>query len=412
MVARLRGRRLAAAEKRERLRKSRRQWWSDTANDPGVSDLERATIQKAVREAEVRNDAIAKRTAAAEKSTAGVLLGVLLTATVLIETWFLMRRPWSPTRLYDILWIVAGGLYVGCSASIPLALRDFVQWRARHEAPTVSGPVPLTRRIRRIRPTRRWFVVVLALVITALAAVHGRPASVIERDIGIGVTLAVAVTAFLAALIAMSSRLRIRSLPSQVFDRALPELSELIVRTTDLAPAWDRPDVVRYLVHSVESVARTARKPAPWTGRAPLSDPAIRSGLRQPAEDFARILRAHKRPLALARDRSEYDKVTASLTAGLVAMSSQNWGALFANSPAPRKPWLSSYALTHVLPAAVLGAAALVLPWVPPFRHGSLAAGSIRVSLVSFAVLRLVPGPALSDLVDKALGRGFDSTKR
>jgi len=118
------------------------------------------------------------------------------------------------------------------------------------------------------------------------------------------------------------------------------------------------------------------------------------------------------RPLALARDRSEYDKVTASLTAGLVAMSSQNWGALFANSPAPRKPWLSSYALTHVLPAAVLGAAALVLPRVPPFRHGSLAAGSIRVSLVSFAVLRLVPGPALSDLVDKALGRGFDSTKR
>ena len=61
MVARLRGRRPAAAEKRERLRKSRRRWWSDTANDPGVSDLERAAIQKAVREAEVRNDAIAKR---------------------------------------------------------------------------------------------------------------------------------------------------------------------------------------------------------------------------------------------------------------------------------------------------------------------------------------------------------------
>ncbi|WP_344662777.1 hypothetical protein [Catenulispora subtropica] len=179
-----------------------------------------------------------------------------------------------------------------------------------------------------------------------------------------------------------------------------------------LAPAWDRPDVARYLIHHVEAAAQAAERRTPWTSRAPLGDAGVRTALREPGEAVAQLLRAHKRPLALARSRAEFDKVADSLTAGLLAMATEDWKALFANAPEPRKRWMSSYAVTRALPAAVLGIAALVLPWVPPFRHSALPTASIRVSLATFAILRLVPGPSVADLIDKGLSRGFDASKR
>lgn len=196
-------------------------------------------------------------------------------------------------------------------------------------------------------------------------------------------------------------------------DPALIEFGELVRAMALLAPSWDRPYVPRYLIHRLEGLARTVLA-APIQVRIPVTEPALRERSRSDVTQLAAVIRRHKAAIAAAHGRSDYDKILTSLSAGLIALSTDDWKAILANAPEARssRRAISGWVVRNLFPAVLLAAGAAALPWLPPFRGSASSALGVRISLAVYAALRLIPGQQpLTDLFDKGMARGFGSSK-
>ncbi|GAA2003718.1 hypothetical protein GCM10009838_82410 [Catenulispora subtropica] len=345
----------------------------------------------------------------------------------------LLRRARFESRaLAHLTWILVASGVLGGLATNLMPWRDVSKWVSgllivvagrmllvesaaawRVERPHLDAPVSLrVRWDELLRP--RLCVAVLCL----LTAVRGTEWSVAHNGwrsatpsflLGAAVSLLVGLLAVGADGFAHGLAARVEE--DRVLDVAAIELARAVADMTRLAPAWRRPDVARYLLERLERAARRVAT-RPSSHPVPLAQWRIRPRIQQPVDQLAAVIRAHRLPIASAPSRAGYDRVRASLVAGLIAAVHEDWGGLLAHAdPVPARPWYTGYAAKNLGPAIVLGAAAVALPWLPPFR-GSPASGlGLRVTLGVYALLRLIPGTSLVDLVDRGLTRGFSETK-
>jgi hypothetical protein len=282
----------------------------------------------------------------------------------------------------------------------------------RKQKPTSLVPVAL---LQRFRIALGIAGVSLLLPILAVSAAVSRASRAGWEDVALLEASAVTVTLLLLLAVVVCDRVG-RWLVTRVeaphpLDHLIPAMTQLIADMAELTPAWNRPDVSRYLIHRVEAAARRLRS-QPLTARAPLPQWRLRAEARESTERLAALIRMHKSRIAGARSKTEYEQVIASLISGLAAMANDDWDAMLAHAkPISSQPWYKRWPTRNLIPALILGIAAIALPWLPPFHGTRIATLGIRVTLGVYALLRLIPTFSMADTVDKALSRGFEGAK-
>jgi hypothetical protein len=118
------------------------------------------------------------------------------------------------------------------------------------------------------------------------------------------------------------------------------------------------------------------------------------------------VIRRHGKAFAEAKSVAEYDRICASLRAGLFAAVDGNWDALLANSAERPEAERLARALRAIVVPLLLVGAAIVVPWLPGVD--AKPATSARVLLIITAIITAVPGGhaasgLISSSVEKAL---------
>lgn len=194
----------------------------------------------------------------------------------------------------------------------------------------------------------------------------------------------------------------------QPLDSLLDSLVPTLASAIEVAPVWQRPDVGRFLIARLEHSARLAERGSWSRSRVPVVEFGLRAHARTTWLQLADVLRAHKRALAAVRSQEAYDSITASLGASVTAMAGGDRDALLAYAPErpPAARFLGRWLSASLLPALLLAACAIVLPQLRVFDANTDAADALRVSLVTCAILTLIPRQGtVIELVVSLLGR-------
>ena len=311
--------------------------------------------------------------------------------------------------------VSTGLILIGLAAALPGRRR----WRLA--VPAVAGPVPLRRRWSEAAALdeRLGALTVAGFVVAVVAEVVAPGFSVRIFAVGIVVDVMLAVGAS-ALLLAVAALWRVTEFAADRRASLLPldvlliEFVPVAAAACELAPVWEREDVSRYLVNRLEHLAHIAETSAWPRSRSPLTELALRSEVRTVWLRLAAVLRAHKKAFAAARDRGQHDAAAHSLALGLRACARADWDALLANAPDQVRAGrlLTSWPVTNLLPALVLAACALALPQFAAFRTTALAGEGLRVSLLLYAAVTLLPRQdSPIDLIGTVLGRFGPSTK-
>gem|GEM_PF-5033376 len=306
--------------------------------------------------------------------------------------------------------VIAGAFLVYSFILARFAIRRTL----RRRRPTVDAPVSWLRRLSEAtRPQTLISVssVIMTVIFLAMAIKRGNWSNFLEGGL-LGATIGLIATLVTAGVrYALDATIARKEAP-HALDAVMIQIAYVMGALIILAPAWRRSDVARYLVERLEYAARQTGKK--WsTNRTPFRDWRLRRRLILAHAELADLIRAHKAAIASIRSRTEFEAVINSLSCGLVAMAEEDWIKLLANATPDkvRQPWYRTYLVKNVTPATLLGLAAAALPWLPPFRGHDASILGVRVTLGVYALLRLVPGTSLTDLVDKGMSRGFDAAK-
>lgn len=285
-----------------------------------------------------------------------------------------------------------------------------IGWRRRR--PNLAKPVPISRRIRELIifavPSLAMFTSSIVIFFMVFSLRHWQ---VSAEGAVFGLCLGL-----LAFLVTFRVRFLIhvvlsRSEPLNTLDPIMTRTAKLVIDMTNLAPAWRRADVSRYIIDRLGVIERSCSFLS-VKDRAPLLAFRLQAEAQAPIDRLAGVIQMHKSAVVKVKSRADYDRILCSLTAGFIAMVREDWESLLANAESASNPkWYKGYLFKNIIPAAILGVFAVTLPWLPPFHSLKASTLGIRVTLGVYAVLRLIPGTSLTDLVDKGLGRGFDSAK-
>jgi len=283
----------------------------------------------------------------------------------------------------------------------------------RMAVPSLEGATPLKIRFGELFETR----VRLGLVGVAVAVIG--TVHLVRRDgwlftteresLGVGVALVFG--GFIVMTEAAIEAVVFRVDEPHVLDTLIVETAFIVVTMAEMAPAWRRADVSRYFIDRFEHLAVTVEN-LPLARRVPLLQVGLHGKVHRPVKRLSGVIRAHKRAIAEVASREAYDRILNSLVAGFMAMVREDWSMLLANTESVNlRRWYLGYIPKNLIPAFVLASVAIVLPWLPPFRGHMASLLGIRITLGLYAVMRLIPGVSLTDLVDRGLSRGFDPLK-
>lgn len=300
---------------------------------------------------------------------------------------------------------------------IPDVVVSYVRRRRwwRRQKPTLVGPVPLRSRAKEVAPFVGTTILVvpaalLTMVVSALWGYHFEVepfAGALTVRVGIGF-LGALTTAVMQLPLKLTISLVGRGANLMPFDEIIGDHVKLLGDMIEFSSVWVRPDVSRYLLNRFERLARRSER-ATWAGRrVPFDEPNLRTISRADWHVLASAYRHHRLALARVHDHAEYDRIIQSLLSGLRNMLDNDWSSMLANFSGhkerhyPLKNWL----VACLMPAALLGSAALILPYLPPFKDGGASVDGLRITLVAYALIRLVPGQqSVLDLLSDTLDR-------
>lgn len=428
-------RRIQRAHKQKQIRQH------DEANalKRSVADAARITTLSAAEHRELTNRiaAVYRRQARLAHRRDQILLGQLAAAAIfgmtgagmilyLLSMWISDHKQFLNSSAHSqdlVLKTVAsaalGGGAVGCALTVVLA-RAIRSWRTTQ--PTLAAPARL--RVRFMENP----VILLAAFPTFFLCVIGGCFALKSRHFsatsfltgGVG-TLGFAVFAstggqIIAQLKKGAEALLDRGSELMPLDPAVKSWTRTAGSLIELSPAWSRRDVSRYLVDRLEAVAGRVEEAATWARRrAPVSRNSVRGASRRDYLLLAAVVREHKRALVAVRTRKDYDTVVASFTDGLLPVLRNDWPVLLANAPEsiPKRRGFAHWSASCLLPGVLLAAAGVALPYLPPFHGTGAAVQGLRVTLIAYGVVKLIPGQqSVIDLLVGAFGRTGNSASK
>lgn len=293
---------------------------------------------------------------------------------------------------------------------VPLASQRSLRiWR--RATPRLKEPVNATKRLAeltRIGVGAFWPFMLLAVL---LVDIDWRWTA--DDEVGFFAGLAIAaVIAVLGLLVQATIKiiglLADRRYPSRPLDGVLDELVRLVNVATELRTAWYRPDVSRFLVSQIEAVARACER-EPWPRRrASFMDGKLRNAIQDDFLRLAAVIREHKSLIVTSHSQDDHDSVIRSLNDGISAILSDDWQTLLENAPdhVIFRRLITGWGLRNLLPAALLVTGAIILPMLSPFHGAGKSTQELRLSLIAFGIVRLIPGQAsIIDILSGALNR-------
>lgn len=425
--------------RRARNHKQNQQRYEANALKRSVADAARITTLPAAEHREVANRiaAVYRRQAHLARRGEQIFLGQLAAAAIIgmigAGMLFYLFGMWASDhkQLLDaathspdlVLEAVAsamlGGGAVGCTLTLVLA-RTIRSWRTTQ--PTLAAPARL--RTRFIENP----MLVLAAFPTFFLCVIGGCFALSSQHFNATIFLAGGVAALgFAVFVSAEAQIvvQLKKGAEALLDRGgermpLDSVVKSWTRTAgslvELSPAWSRRDVSRYLVDRLEAVAGNVEEAATWARRrAPVSGNSARGASRRDYLRLAAVVREHKRALVAVRTRRDYDAVVTSFTDGLLAVLRNDWPTLLANAPEsiPKRRGFAHWSASCLLPGVLLAAAGVALPYLPPFHGTGAAVQGLRVTLIAYGVVKLIPGQqSVIDLLVGAFSRTGDSASK
>lgn len=161
--------------------------------------------------------------------------------------------------------------------------------------------------------------------------------------------------------------------------------------TGETRPRHQSLDARHRLLLAIEAASETAEYLFPGPYRASLrGDPATQNWCRGQSSNIAAAMRRHKEAVLHASATEDFDRMTQSWCAGLVAAAKGDWETLTRIPGAPKTRLLIRNVVRYLLPAMVLIAAAFLLPLVPGVARTPAVVESLRLSLLIPAALVLL----------------------
>ncbi|MFG2793007.1 hypothetical protein [Streptomyces sp. NPDC048419] len=184
---------------------------------------------------------------------------------------------------------------------------------------------------------------------------------------------------------------------SRIEDFEHPYDALLVAMATACAEAhthrshWFKPTSTREVLASLERAASAAEMLAGKFSRlTSITDMEARKTAKEEAFGIAELIRKHKYAISRASGPGSYDRVIASLWAGITALVNDDWAAMLTEvNQSPRISKLHA-AWQRLLPPVVLLGAAFTLPLIPDVANIPAVASSLRVTLLITAALTLV----------------------
>jgi hypothetical protein len=324
-----------------------------------------------------------------------------------------LARPW---RLYDLLRLLSGIACVVAPAWIAVGWLPSAAPGSRLAAGsmylvTVAAVAVIYSRFRGLetRPKFarliRWVqiptgIAFAALVAFAVVATVGSTSSWLLRGLGAAVTAVSIFMALLALREAGLTLIRRRVIrpwaarpggwpmaPQLAAVRILELLHHLHAVRARCRQSRFRAEAVRQMETLIIRTDWEIRNAAPvlGLGTAIIADAASKAGR----------LTAHLRQLQvrLTHDDQlrEYDRVVSDAVVLVTALARGDWSQVITDEDDPHRPAILVRLAKGVLPASVLTAAAIGLPYLPGVAATGAALASIQIGLAAAAALSLVP---------------------
>ncbi|MFJ9561170.1 hypothetical protein ACIRQQ_14175 [Streptomyces fuscichromogenes] len=153
------------------------------------------------------------------------------------------------------------------------------------------------------------------------------------------------------------------------------------------------------------TIARRIETDPICTASTPWWDRKGRAESRSDHRRIAALVRRHADAVLHARSSADFNRIRDSLHKGLLAACSvEDWPALLTHAPEVRAKPLWAGALRKLVPAALLVATAVALPYVP----GLAGAEAFRLPLLLTALVALLSqADAARDVIKDAAGKGM-----
>jgi hypothetical protein len=253
----------------------------------------------------------------------------------------------------------------------------------------------------------------IGAMLLAVLAVAGPPAVLVGVGLGVParqwtpLAYAVALPSFLIGLsgqivLGRVSLLIETALSPQRRQRPLDVttlwLASLTAQTASSRMKWSNAAQIRRLRRSIQSAAWSIEHDRTVAYRTRIWEIQLRSSLTEDQQKLALLLRAHDRAFVTIKTYGDYERIYASLKAGLLAAAVGDWDALLTNATETGR-FGTAARLSRVFgPFLLFLLFAIIVGWLPGVDQQS--AGSARVLLVIAAILSVVPGgPGISDTV-------------
>ncbi|MFC9098147.1 hypothetical protein [Streptomyces sp. NPDC057072] len=191
-------------------------------------------------------------------------------------------------------------------------------------------------------------------------------------------------------------------------------LDEVALRLLALAAAveraahnreWADRRAAARTIREVRGLARMTE--GAFVRRAPRSDVAARRAARGTGLALAAVIRSHAPSLLRAIGPHDYQRVSASLSAGLVAWADRDLASMLAHAPQVTIRDRIRPFLRWLWPPVVATSCAFALPWIPAIHDHSDLADSVRNNLLIIAVLAAVGAGAVNDRIAAVAGKAL-----
>lgn len=173
-------------------------------------------------------------------------------------------------------------------------------------------------------------------------------------------------------------------------DRLLLDMVNICAQAQEVRLRWSRPRSAHDLLETIEKAARRAERLPHYAGPLFFSDRQTRDAVASDGLALAALIRGHQPVIIRANGPKSYDRVIESMSAGIIALTDDDWESLMAHAlPVSGVSKLRS-AVQRIFPPTVMLAAAFLIPLIPQVASSPAVSGSVRVTLMVTAALALI----------------------